>query len=196
MNAQELKEIKLEAPAKTGGKPLMEVFANRKSEREYAPGKLEAKDLSNLLWAANGINRPDGKRTAPSCRNFQEIAIYVIMQEGAYLYDAKAHALRPVAAGDHRALVAAGQDFAKEAPLSLVLVADMVAFEGMDAQHSRLMAAVDAGIVCQNICVACAGMGLATVPRATMDQAKLKTVLKLKDTDLQLMNNPVGYPKK
>lgn len=195
MNAQDLKVIKLEAPGKTGGEPLMKVFNNRKSVREYAPDKLKPTDLSNLLWAANGINRTDGKRTAPSCRNFQEIKIYVVMAEGAYLYDAKAHALNPIAAGDHRAAVASGQDFVKTAPVSLVLVADMTPFGNVN-EHAKLMASVDVGIVCQNINMACAGLGMATVPRGTMDNETLKKVLKLNDTDLLLMNNPVGYPKK
>lgn len=195
MHAQDVNVIKLDAPTKTGGEPIMKVFNNRKSDREYAADKLKTKDLSNLLWAANGINRPDGKRTAPSCRNFQEVKIYVVMAEGAYLYDEKAHALNPVAAGDHRAAVAGGQDFVKSAPVSLVLVADMTPFGNMN-ESSKLMAAVDVGLVCQNINMACAGLGLVTVPRAGMDKETLTRVLKLKDTDLLLMNNPVGYPKK
>ena len=195
MNAQDLKVIKLEAPSKTGGEPLMKVLNNRKSDREYAADKLKAKDLSNLLWAANGINRADGKRTAASCRNFQEVKVYVVMEEGTYLYDEKEHALQPLTAGDYRGAVAGGQDFAKTAPISLVLVADMTPFGNMN-EGSKLMAAVDIGIVCQNINIACAGLGLATVPRASMDKETLTGALKLKDTDLMLMNNPVGYPKK
>ena len=195
MNAQDLKVIKLEAPSKTGGEPLMKVLNNRKSDREYAADKLKAKDLSNLLWAANGINRADGKRTAASCRNFQEVKVYVVMEEGTYLYDEKEHALQLLTAGDYRGAVAGGQDFAKTAPISLVLVADMTPFGNMN-EGSKLMAAVDIGIVCQNINIACAGLGLATVPRASMDKETLTGALKLKDTDLMLMNNPVGYPKK
>lgn len=195
ISAQEMKVIKLDAPSTTGGEPLMSVFNKRKSDREYAASKIKPKDLSTLLWAANGINRTDGKRTAPSCQNFQEIKIYVVAEEGAYLYDAKAHALNPVSQGDHRAAVAGRQDFVKSAPMSLVLVADMTPFGNMNEQ-SKLMASVDVGIVCQNINIACAGLGLVTVPRASMDHETLKKVLKLKDTDLLLMNNPVGYPAK
>lgn len=195
MNAQELRVIKLETPSKSGGKPLMSVLNERKSDREYAADKIKPKDLSNLLWAANGMNRPDGKRTAPSCRNFQEIKVYVVAEEGTYLYDAKAHVLNPLTAGDYREAVAGGQDFVKLAPISIVLVADMTPF-GTITEHAKLMASVDIGIVCQNINIACAGLGLATVPRATMNHETLKKVLKLKDTDLLLMNNPVGYPKK
>jgi SagB-type dehydrogenase family enzyme len=195
MQAQELSVIQLKAPDKTGGNTVMEAFAGRKSVREYAPRALSPQDLSDLLWAANGVNRADGKRTAPSCRNFQDVEVYVILPEGAYLYNAKEHALQPVAAGDHRASVAGGQDFVTHAPLSLVLVSDLSLFGGAIDENTKLMAAVDAGIVCQNINIACAGLGLATVPRGSMDQAALKKILKLKDSQLLLMNNPVGYPK-
>ncbi|MDH6306237.1 SagB-type dehydrogenase family enzyme [Parabacteroides sp. PF5-5] len=196
VNAQDFKVIKLDPPTKTGGKPLMDVFSNRKSDREFAPEKLSRADLSNLLWATNGINREDGKRTAPSARNVQDVDVYVIMEEGAYLYDAKAHALNPLTPGDHRAAVAKGQDFAATAPLSIVLVTDLSRMSDNMSEWTKLMGAVDVGIVCQNINIACAGMGLATVPRATMDQEVLKKVLKLTDRQLLLMNNPVGYPKK
>jgi SagB-type dehydrogenase family enzyme len=194
INAQELKVIKLNAPDKTRGSAIMKAFNDRQSIREYKQESLRPQDLSDLLWAANGINREDGKRTAPSCRNFQDVEIFVVLPEGAFYYDAKEHALNPVSAGDYRGAVASGQDFAKAAPLSIVLVADMTKYGNM-SENSKLMAAIDVGIVCQNINVACAGLGLATVPRGTMDQATLKTALKLTDQHILLMNNPVGYPK-
>ena len=112
----------------------------------------------------------------------------------AVTYDAKANSLQPIAKGDHRAAVAGSQDFVKSAPVSLVLVSDLSRF-GNIADHTKLMAAVDAGIVCQNINIFCAATGLATVPRATMDQAALKRILKLTDSQLPIMNNPVGYPR-
>ena len=192
--AQELKVIKLNEPDKTRGSAIMKALNDRQSIREYSSESLRPQDLSDLLWATNGINRPDGKRTAPSCRNFQDVEVYVVLAEGAYWYDAKEHALNPVSVGDYRGAVASGQEFAKTAPLSIVLVADMTKYGNMSEQ-SKLMAAIDVGIVCQNINIACAGLGLATVPRGTMDQAILKTALKLTDHHLLLMNNPVGYPK-
>ena len=195
IQAQELKVIKLNAPDKTRGSAIMKALNDRQSVREYATETIKPQDLSDLLWAANGINRPDGKRTAPSCRDFKDVEIYVVLPEGVYIYDAQDHALTPVSAGDYRGAVAAGQDFAKDAPLCIVLVADMTKYGNM-SENSKLMAAIDVGIVCQNINVACAGLGLATVPRGTMDQATLKIALKLKDNHLLLMNNPVGYPKK
>ncbi|MDH6534653.1 SagB/ThcOx family dehydrogenase [Parabacteroides sp. 52] len=195
LEAQELKVIKLNAPNKERGSRVMKAFDQRHSERSYASKPLDPQDLSDLLWAANGINRADGKRTAPSCRDFRDVKVYVILPEGAFLYNAEQHALDPVAAGDHRAIVAGGQAFVTSAPLSLVLVSDLTLFGGTIHEGTKLMASVDVGIVCQNINIACAGLGLATVPRGSMDQAALKEILQLKDTDLLLMNNPVGYPK-
>jgi len=195
MQAQELKVIKLNAPNKTKGEAVMKVFNERQSIREYAQKDLTPQDLSDLLWAANGINRPDGKRTAPSALNKQEVDVYVVMKDGAYLYDAKEHALKPITAGDYRGAVAGPQDFAKEAPVSLVLVANLDRMGDPSSEGTKLMCAVDVGIVCQNINIACAGLGLATVPRGTMNQAELRAALKLTDTQLMLMNNPVGYRK-
>jgi SagB-type dehydrogenase family enzyme len=195
IQAQELKVIKLNAPDKTRGAAIMKALNDRQSIREYSAESIKPQDLSDLLWAANGINRPDGKRTAPSCRDFRDVEIFVVFPEGTYYYDFNAHALNPLTAGDYRGAVASGQDFAKEAPLSIVLVADMTKYGNM-SEGSKLMAAIDVGIVCQNINLACAGLGLATVPRGTMDQETLRTVLKLNDQQILLINNPVGYPKK
>ena len=97
MYAQDLKAIKLSSPDKNRGSSIMKALSDRHSDREYAAKELSLQDLSDLLWAANGINRPDGKRTAPSALNKQDIDIYVIMKEGAYLYDAKANSLQPIA---------------------------------------------------------------------------------------------------
>ena len=194
MEMKAIPEIKLNAPDKTRGSSVMKALNDRQSVREYSSENIRPQDLSDLLWAANGVNRPDGKRTAPSCRNFQDVEVYVILTDGAYWYDAKNHSLLQVATGDYRRAVAAGQDFAAAAPMSIVLVADMTKYGNM-SENSKLMAAIDVGIVSQNINIACAGLGLATVPRGTMDHAALKTALKLTDTHLLLINNPVGYPK-
>ena len=195
MHAQDLKKIQLNNPDKNRGSSVMKALSDRRSDRAYADKALSLQDLSDLLWAANGINRPDGKRTAPSALNKQDIDIYVIMKEGAYLYDAKSNSLQPVAKGDHRGAVAGGQDFVKTAPVSLVLVSDLSRF-GKITDHVKLMAAVDAGCVSQNINIFCSAVGLATVPRASMDMNALKQILKLTENQLPLMNNPVGYFKK
>jgi len=195
MNVNALKPIKLNAPDKSRGTTVMKALSDRKSTRDFSPKDLSMKDLSDLLWAANGINRTDGKRTAPSAMNVQEVDIYVIMAKGAYRYDAKLNTLDPIAEGDYREAVASRQDFAKAAPVSLVLVSDLSRYKRVD-DKSKQFAAADAGMVCQNINIFCAAAGLVTVPRATMDEKKLTEVLKLTSNQVLELNNPVGYPKK
>lgn len=191
MQAQDLKTVKLNAPNLKRGLPVMTALQKRQSTREYSDRKLDMQDSSDLLWAAAGINRSEsGKKTAPTALNRQEIDVYVCLSEGVYLYDARKHELLPIAKGDFRPAVAGGQSFVKNAPVCLVIVADLSKFDG-----EILMPAVDAGIVSQNISIFCSGSGLVTVPRATMDQVQLKNVLKLKDSERPLMNHPVGYAK-
>lgn len=177
------------------GMPVMEALSQRRSVREYATEPLTDQELANVLWAAIGQNRADGHLTAPSCRNYQEIIVYVFDKDGVSEYVPQTHTLKPLATGDHRNLVAGPQDFVVDAPVSLVIVADMSKF-GEINDRAMLMAAVDAGIVSQNISVACAGLGLATVPRATMQSDEIVALLELPDTYKPLMNNPVGHEAK
>ena len=193
--AQEMKEIKLNAPDKDRGIPVMKAFEQRKSDREFANKELSLQDLSDLLWATNGINRPEsGKRTAPSAMNRQDIDVYVCRADGAYLYDAVNRVLKPVSPDDLRSFVAGGQEWVKTAPVCLVLVSDLSKFGGK-GEHQMMTGAIDAGIVSQNIAIFCAGTGLVTVPRMSMAQDKLRASLKLKDSQQLFLNNPVGYPK-
>lgn len=177
------------------GSTLMKSLSERHSTREFSPEELSLADLSDLLWAANGVNRADGKRTAPSALNKQDISVYVVMSKGCYLYDAQAHRLTLVTEGDHREAVAGAQAFVMDAPLSLVLVSDVSLFGDATNARNQLMGAVDAGVVSQNISLFCSFAGLATVPRASMDAEKLKAVLKLKEGQVPMMNHPVGYFK-
>ena len=195
VNAQDLQEIKLNAPDKTRGAVMMKALTDRQSVREYDSKALSLQDLSDLLWAANGVNRPDGRRTAPTAANRQEIDVYAIFADGAYFYDAQAHSLKPVAKGDYRGLIAGAQEFAKTAPVSLLIVMNLEKMGDPAAEQTKLMASVDAGIVCQNINLFCAAVGLSTVPRASMDKAELQKVLKLSATQVPIMNNPIGYKK-
>jgi nitroreductase len=193
---QELPSIKLPAPQTDGGKPLMQVLKLRQSAREFGPDRLSPQQLSNLLWAAWGINRPDGRRTAPSASNRQEIDVYVTLPEGAYVYDAKANALTPVAAGDFRGLTGT-QPFPATAALNLVYVADStrLARPATDPQQAMNVGA-DAGLIAENAYLFCASEGLATVVRASIDKPALAKALKLKDTQLIVLAQSVGHPKK
>ena len=192
--AQDLAPVALPAPQTDGGKPLMQALKLRASARAFAPEPLPDQTLSNLLWAAWGINRPqEGKRTAPSARNWQEIDVLVVNATGTYVYDATAHALKPLAAGDLRAL-AGTQEFVKGAPLDLVYVADMSRMEG--GSDVQPMAYADAAFIAQNVYLFCASEGLATVVRASVDRPALAKALKLRDSQLVVFAQTVGFPKK
>jgi SagB-type dehydrogenase family enzyme len=193
--AQEPKPIELPQPQTEGGKPLMQALKARHTTREFKPNPLAAQVLSNLLWAAFGINRPDsGKRTAPSARNWQEIDIYVAMAEGTYVYDAKTHRLNPVLSGDIRAATG-GQDFVKDAPVNLVYVADLAKTGDASAEGQNLYTAVDTGFISQNVYLFCASEGLATVVRGTVDRPALAKLLKLRTDQKIIVAQTVGYPK-
>ena len=195
LNAQDLKSVVLNPPDMKRGLSVMQAFEKRSSASAFSSEKLKIQDLSDLLWAANGINRPDvKKRTAPSAMNAQDIDVYVFLEEGVYLYNASSQTLEPVVSGDQRLLAAGRQtEFAKAAVI-LVMVSDISRFPGSEESMKLSMAAMDAGLVSQNISIFCAGVGLITRPRATMDQAKLREILKLKDSQHPLLNNPVSYP--
>lgn len=182
----------LPAPDKTGGMPLMQTLASRHSDRQYSDRPLSEQTLGDLLWAANGVNSPDGHRTAPSAMNRQEIDLYVFDPEGVWLYDAAGHTLKPVAEGDHRTLLNAGQEFAATAPVSILMVMNGDKFQSTGGRADLMMAA-DAGIVCQNINLFCTSAGLRTVPRASMDTAAISALLNLPTTQRPILNNPVGY---
>lgn len=188
--------IKLLEPDKTLDASLMQALTDRASQREFADKQLSLEDLSSLLWAANGVNREDGKRTAPSAVNAQDVDIYVSMASGAYLYDAKKSQLTRITTEDLRSAVCGKQPM--EAPVFLVMVADISRYpEGLASQRPLVesFAAMDAGYVSQNICLYCSAAKLATVPRASMDKEALTKSLNLKDTQIPLLNNPVGYMK-
>lgn len=186
---------KLPAPAKSLGKNVMEALWSRSSSTEFSDKMLSDQDLSNLLFAAIGVNRPsEGKITSPTARNFQEIRVFVFTAKGAFEYLNKENALKQVAKGDHRGLIADRQDWAKTAPVSLLIVADEKKFGSSDS-HAKLAMGIDAGIVSENVNLFCAGAGLVTRPRMTMDIPAIKKLLKLSDQETPLLNNPVGYAK-
>jgi nitroreductase len=194
--AQSPAPIKLPAPKMDGGKPLMDVLKARQSAREFGDEKLSRQTLSNLLWAAWGVNRPDGRRTAPSASNKQEVDIYVTLPEGAYVYDAKAHALNPVVAGDLRGGTGT-QPFPATAALNLVYVADM-AKAGRPATdpQQQLNVGADVGFIAENAYLFCASEGLATVVRASVPKPELAKQLKLRADQQIVLAQSVGYPKK
>jgi len=187
--------VDLPAPATSGGHPLRDALRERRSSREFAARELPAQLLSDLLWAANGINRPGlGKRTAPSARNWQEIDVYVILPAAAYRYDAQANALAPVASGDLRG-AAGGQPFVATAPVNLVYVADTARMEGASPGQLDLYSGADAAFVAQNVYLFCASEGLATVVRASLDREALARALGLRPEQRIVLAQTVGFPQ-
>lgn len=177
--AQDVKIIKLKSPQLKKGLPVMQALSERKSTREFDAKELDLQTLSNLVWAAAGVNRPDGRRTNPTAMNRQEIDIYVCLKDGAYFYNFTNHSLDFTADKDCRQ---------NNAPVTLLIAADT-------AKTTERWANVDAGIVSQNISLFCAGTGLATVPRGQMPADEFKKALNLKDSQIIILNHPVGYPK-
>src|ERR1022692_4427444 len=194
ITAQELKPVALPTPQTRGGKPLMQVLKERKSVRDFGGEPLARQTISNLLWAAWGGNRDDGRRTAPSASNRQEIDVYAVMADGAYLYDAQANALKLVAPADLRKL-AGTQAYVAGAPVNLIYVADTAKLGGDDA--ARLATAnADTGFVAQNVYLFCASEGLGTVVRGSVNRDDLGKALNLRATQRITLAQSVGYAKK
>lgn len=186
-------DLPLPPPAKEGGKPLMEALSARKTSRAFADRELEAPVLSSLLWAANGINRPDGRHTAPTGLNVQDVDIYVMLKSGVYRYDAKANSLVEVAAGDFR--TAAGrQEFAQKAAVNLFYVHDTARAMKTDEASGWRYAGIHAGAIMQNVYLYCASGGMSTVARGALDYDALAKVLKLAPTQRVILGQTVGYP--
>lgn len=186
--------LELPAPQKTGGLPLMEVLAKRSTARAFDTRDLAPQQFSNLLWAAFGINRADGKRTAPSARNWQEIDVYVLLKQGAFLYDAKNHRLDLVMADDVRPL-GGTQAFVKDAPVTLVFVADLAKMGNGSAEAKANNANIDTGYISQNVYLFCASEGLATGARGMVDRAALGPKLNLRSDQMIVLAQSVGFPK-
>ncbi len=194
--SQELAPILLLPPQTDGGRPLMQVIKDRKSSREFSAEKLPPQVLSNMLWAANGISRPDSKkRTAPSAMNRQEIDVYVTTAEGLYIYDVNSHTLKPILAGDNRAATGK-QDFVKDVPVNLIYVADFSKMGDGSNEDKVFYSAADTGFISQNVYLYCASEGLATVVRNLIDKPALAKIMKLRPEQRVILAQSVGFPKK
>jgi SagB-type dehydrogenase family enzyme len=192
VSAQE--KIMLPAPDKTGGMPLMEALSKRSTTRSFSTKEISQKQLSNVIWAAFGINRPDGKRTAPSTRNFQGTDLYVLLKSGAYKYEPKEHQLIQVTKKDLRA-VGSSQAFVKDAPAQIILVSDLTKCGNGSNEDKINISNIDAGYISQNIYLSCASEGLATGARGSIDRKLITSELQLKETQFIVIAHCVGYSK-
>ena len=193
--AQELKPIKLLPPKMEDETSLMQALKDRQTSREYSSEKLPLQVMSDLLWAAWGINRTEsGKRTAPSALNWQEIDVYVSTADGLFLYNAQKHTLMPVLAKDIRALTGK-QDFVKNAPVNLVYVADFSKMGDGSDENKQITASADTGVIGQNVYLYCASAGLATVVRGLIAKPVLEKAMELRPDQKVILAQTVGYPK-
>jgi nitroreductase len=195
--AQERTPLALPSPQMEGGTPLMQALKARRSSREFRPEPLPVQMLSNLLWAAFGINRPEsGGRTAPSAHNGQEIDIYVATTAGLFLFDAKTHALQPILSQDIRALTGT-QGYVPQAPVQLVYVADFSRMGQTTSETDKhFYAPADTGFISQNVYLYCASEGLATVVRESIDKPVLAATMQLRPEQQIILAQSVGYPKR
>ncbi|HBD08548.1 MAG TPA: nitroreductase [Syntrophobacteraceae bacterium] len=194
LSAHAADSIQLPSPQMEGGKPLMQALKDRMTVRSFREEKLSMQTLSNLLWAAFGINRPDGRRTAPSAKNWQEIGIYVATADGLFHWDAGRNTLDPISTKDLREMTGT-QAYVKEAAANLIYVADYAKVGGGGADKDVLVGA-DTGFISQNVYLFCASEGLATVVRAGIDRDALARELKLRPEQKIILAQSVGYPRK
>jgi nitroreductase len=193
--AEEQKAIQLLKPQAGSGNPLMQLLWKRMTSREFSLEPLPVEVLSNLLWAAFGVNRPDGKRTAPTASNRQEIDIYAALASGLYLYDAKTNLLNPILAEDIRAATGR-QPYVKDVAVNLIFVADYAKMGTASSEDKTLLAAAATGLISGNVYLYCASEGLATVVRANIEKPALANVMKLRPDQKVILAQSVGYPKK
>jgi len=187
-------DISLPAPQKSGGMPLMEALAKRSTARAFDSKDLSSQQLSSLLWASFGINRSDGKRTAPSANNKQATDIYVLSKQGAYVYDAKSNRLAQVLIEDIRHL-GGTQAFATNAPVILMFVADFSKMGNASDEAKKNTANINVGYLSQNAYLYCASEGLVTGARGSVDRKALAPKLNLRPEQMIILAQSVGYPK-
>lgn len=193
--AEDIKYIQLPSPQTDGGKTLMQALRDRKSVREFSSKELSLQVISDMLWAANGINRLDSEhRTAPSAMNMQEIDIYVATEDGLYLFEYKKNLLIPIIREDVRE-VTGKQPFVKDAPLNLIYVANLSKMGKASATDKDFYAAADTGFISENVYLFCASRDLATVVRGYIDKEALAKAMKLRPDQKIILAQTVGYPK-
>jgi nitroreductase len=185
--------VTLPVPRSAGGKTLIEALQLRRSTRSYSTAALSLQTLSDLLWAAFGINRPGGERVAPYWRHIMVIDVYLAMANGVWRYDPQAHALQAHCPVDLRKTTGL-QDFVAVAPLNLIYVAHGERMTDITEQARRLYASVDAAFIGQNVYLYCAAEALGTVFRGAVPYEELAKALALPEGQFVTFAQTVGYP--
>lgn len=186
--------IQLPKPKMYGGDSIMNCLKHRGSKREYSSKEIPLQMLSDLLWAANGINRPDEKkRTAPTARNWQDIELYVVIKSGVYFWNDSVLQLKLIKTGDFRKETGK-QNFVEEAPLNIIIVSNTSKMIGVSNEKIPLYAGMHAGYISQNIYLFCASERLNTVARHYLDFENLSRIMGLKPNQLIILAQTVGFP--
>jgi SagB-type dehydrogenase family enzyme len=187
-------DIKLLPPSFEKQVTLFDALKNRKTSRSFSDKELSLQQLSDLLWAATGVNRPEsGKRTAPTAHDDREIDVYVAMAAGFYLYDPDQHVLKLIHHEDIRSATGR-QGFVETAPINLIFVADYRRMKG-DQSSKDFYAATDTGFISQNVYLYCAAEGLATVVRGMVERSNLAEKMKLHPDEHIVLTQTVGPPR-
>jgi SagB-type dehydrogenase family enzyme len=186
--------IPLPPAEKTGGMPLMEAIKNRQSQRSFSSMDLSMQQMSNLLWAAYGVNRPNGYRTVPSAKSYYEFDIYLVKADGWYRYVPEGHFLIKTGDEDLRKFTGS-QDYVQTAPVNLIYVADFERMTKDDEQNRIFWSACNVGFISQNVYLYCASEGLATVVRGQRDTEELRNALKLRPAQHVVLAQTIGHPE-
>lgn len=193
--AAESRTIHLPTPRLAGNISLESALRKRQSTRDFRADPLTLQQVSALLWAGFGVNRPGSwGRTAPSAHNWQEIVVYAVLPEGTYRYDAREHQLLQVSDEDLRPLTGT-QDFAAAAPLNLVYVVEFDRMEQAHEEEHGFLVGADVGCIVENVYLYCASAGLATVVRGLINRRKLAAALGLAPAQRIALAQSVGYPQ-
>ena len=189
--------VTLVAPQETGA-TLLDAMKQRASVREYAGKELTLEQLSGILWAAAGQNRPDGKQTTPSAMGLYPIKVYAILPNGIYLYSSKEHKLTLVKEGDHRQM-AGTQDFVYTAPLNIMYVTDLERFNERPyypTEEERLfVSALDAGHYSQSVALWAAANGMGSVPRGWTNGEKFLEAIDAPESYRAVLAQTIGVLK-
>jgi hypothetical protein len=188
-------QIILPAPNKSAGIPYAQALAIRHSERNFATTPLPIQHVADVLWSVNGINRPEsGLLTNPTAINAQDMTVYAVFADGAYLFDRQANVLNLTYTGDLRPLIASVQPSIADAPLILLMVSEYTKFTGVDTTEQKHLSALDAGIATWSALIWATANGYLCVPRGYMETAQVSAALNLTDSQILHLNVPIGLP--
>ena len=176
-------DIKLPTPDKTNKMSLIDALEKRHSDHEFSDKDIDNETLSTILWAAYGVNRPDGKRTIPTANNKKDLNVYVFNKKGIFLYDADKNILKEISTENHLNLFNK-QDYMETVPVVLVYTGGRNDYTAMHA-----------GSAYQNVELYTVANNMASIVRGFFDQEKVSEVLNLPDGQRVIISQAIGWKK-